>query len=145
MQASEERSLVELAADLMEAKAAEDKAKRKRLDVEAAIVARTGFAKAEGSETFTEENEHGSCKVTLEQPINRSVDSDAWSCLRKKLPKSHPAHGIFREKFELATKEARFLQQSDPLAFGEVAHVITSKPGKVSVDVKNVATARGDK
>ena len=142
MQATE-RSLVELAADLMEAKAAEDKAKRKRLDVEAAIVSRTGFAKAEGSQTYSEENEHGSCKVVLEQPINRGVDSGAWFELRKRLPKSHPAHGIFREKFELATKEARLLQEQDPAAFAEVSHVITSKPGKVSIDVKNVAVTRG--
>lgn len=130
--------LVVLAHRLAQAKRVEEEAKTRRVEIEEAIIRAVDFRRAEGQETFRRDAEHGSCSVTLKQPITTSVDSDAWLALRRTLPRSHPARGIFREKFDLDTKAARELEKANLAAWLDVVKVITRKPGKVSIEIKEV-------
>ncbi len=136
-------NLVELAAALAAAKSDESAAKNRRIEAEEAIIQVTGFDKAEGQESYEEDNDSGSCKLTLKQPIRTTVDSDAWLKLRRTLDKNHPARGVFKAKYDLRTKEARELQNTDKPAWVAVADVISRKPGKVSVEIKSVVISAG--
>lgn len=137
---TETRDLVSLAAAWAHAKRMESNAKRDRLAVEEAIIAVTGFTKPEGQQSFECENEIGTCKVVLKQSITTSVDTDGWLSLRRTLDKDHPGRQIFKPKFSLETKMARQMQDNFPHEWAEISKVITRKPGKISVEVKEVTT-----
>ena len=130
-----EHDLVALAATLAGAKGREELAKAERITAEVAITAATGFKKPDGQETFDASNEHGSCKITLKQPINTIVDSEAWVKLRRTLDAKHPARAVFAAKYSVVAKKAKALQETDKQAWADVAEVVTRKPGKVSVTV----------
>jgi len=64
----------ELCKRLIEAKLAEDAAKRSRIEAENALIAAFGETKTEGSTTRT----YGSYKVTVTKKVSRSLDFDAY-------------------------------------------------------------------
>ena len=140
---TETRDLVLLAAALSEAKRAEDEAKAARIAAEDALVAATGFAKSEGQESYEESNEAGRCKVTIKQPVRTTVDDEAWVKLRRTLDPRHPARAIFKASYSVDLKKARELQERDKAAWATVSEVITRKPGKVSVELKEVVVSAG--
>ena len=134
----EAKNLVVLAAVLGMTKRKEAELKEQRLDLEARIIAITGFTKPEGQETYKRDSELGSCTITLKQPINTKVDSDKWEALRRTLDPKHPGRACFRRKYDVETKNARELQDGDDdakKAWAEVSEVVTRSPGKVSVEV----------
>lgn len=131
--------LVALAATLSKAKADESIAKTARIEAEEALIRATGFDKSEGQESFEQQNDGGYAKIVLKQPIMTKVDGDDWVKLRRTLGKAHPARGIFQAKYSLKTKEARALQTDHPGLWADISSVITRKPGKISVEIKEIA------
>ncbi len=122
--------LAALVARLENAKDDEAAAREARIEAEAQIVAACGFSQAEGSATFRDADDK-EIRVTLTQPVNRSVDQAAWKSIEADLPPS--IREVVRWKPEVSITSFRALD-SDALAL--VAPAITSKPGKISVEVK---------
>lgn len=131
-------NLVLLAGTLSRAKAAEAEAKAARIAAEEALVAATGFKKPDGQESYEESGADGRCKLVVKQPITTNVDGEGWVKLRRTLPPKHPARSIFKAKYALDLKAARKLQETDKEAWVKVSSVITRKPGKISVELKEV-------
>lgn len=136
------RDLVVLTARLSAAKVALVAAASKVRSAEDAIVKATGFSKPEGQESYDRPSPYGIAKLTLKQPINTTVDSEAWLKLRRTLSADHPGRKCFRAKYEVATKEARALQDkkddASKAAWATISAVITRKPGKISVKVESL-------
>lgn len=132
------QGLAYLVAELANAKHFEDEAKVARILCEDAIVHATRFKKAEGGETYEEKASTGTCRVVIKQPINTTIDDAAWIALRPKLDPKHPARKVFKASYSLDKKAARELQDGDPRAWAEVSSVITRKPGKIAVEVKEL-------
>lgn len=124
-----------------QAKLAEDAARARRIEIEGEIIAAVGFDLTRGSKTFEFADGKSSCKVTLTQPVNVTVDEEGWDNLRSTLPKNDPARLVFRQKWAVDAKEAVALMATEPAAYRRVAHLITSKPGKVSVDLKQLVVS----
>jgi hypothetical protein len=55
----------------------------------------------------------------------------------------HPGRAIFKASYVLDTKRARELQEREPKAWATVSAVIERKPGKISVDLKEVVLTAG--
>ncbi len=107
-------------------------------ECEERLAALTGFRKPEGQTTYDVEGSEALCRVVIKQPVTTTVDTDLWLETRKSLPKRHPARAIFAQRFQLKTKEARALQESDKEAYLAVAKCIQRKPGKLSVKVEKL-------
>lgn len=131
-------SLVALAAALSAAKQAESEARARRLELETAIIAATGFEKPEGQQKFAEEGEDGSCELVLKQPITTNVDDAEWEKVRRSLENNHPGRKVFLKTYKLDTRAARKLQDEQPALWADVAKAVTRKPGKVQVELKSV-------
>lgn len=135
---NDEHDLVALAATLADAKRREGEAKTDRVAAEVAIIAATGFKKAEGQESYDGSNTTGTCKLVLKQPVSTNVDSEAWVALRRTLDAKHPARAVFTAKYAVDAKKAKALQEANKKAWADVSAVVTRKPGKVSVELKEV-------
>jgi len=119
------------------AKLAEHEANARRVAAEQEVVRLCGFALPEGQQTFEAvDGSAGACEFTCKQPINASVDSELWRKILRRLPAKHPAREVMQTKYELRTRAARELQESDPRAWATVSECVTRKPGKVAVEVK---------
>ena len=140
---AEEPTLVRLVAQLANAKDTEVAARDARIAVEEAIIAATGFDKSEGQESYEETTSEGNCKLVLKQPVTTKVDDDAWVALRRTLDTKHRGRAVFVTKYSLDTRKARVLQDSNPLAWRDISSVITRKPGKISVEVKDISITTG--
>lgn len=136
-----ESKLVDLAIELAMAKHHEREARDARVRIEEAIVAATGFVKPEGSQTFRATADGHAVTVTLKQPVITNVDGERWLAIRRTLPAKHAARAVFRQKWDIDTAAARKLQNDDPKAWADVAPAVTRKPGKVSVEIKEVVSA----
>ena len=135
---TEKHDLVEMARHLRDCKECEADAKALRIKAEEAIIAATGFRKLEGQTPYHADTARGHCLLVLKQPVATSVDDDLWEALRKKLPSSHPGRKLFLRKYALDLKAARKLQEKDDRAWLDVVRAVTRKPGKVSVEVKEL-------
>jgi hypothetical protein len=138
-----DRTVIALCAKLVNAKLRLGKAALDVRRAEEELIKETGFDKAEGQETYDASDEQlGMAKIVLKQPINTKVDSEAWPALRRTLAKDHPGRECFRTKYEVNTKPARVLQDSDDpekkKAWAEISDVIERSPGKVQVEVKGL-------
>lgn len=117
-----------LLADWLEAKQQETDARNWRIAIEEQIVA-AFEAKDEGSITHKTETH----KVTLTQPIARSVDANAWAMVKGRLPEQmHPV------KTEIKADAAgmKYLATNEPALWAKVAEAFTTKPGKIGVKVE---------
>jgi len=130
-------SLLELAEKFSAACLAATAAYEARLALEEKVIAATGFDKPEGQETFEFSDDRGRCKFTLKQPIHAKVDAEAWGRIKASVGGAI-ARRIMRTKYELATAEARDLQEKDPTTWAKVAECVTRKPGKISVDLSEL-------
>jgi hypothetical protein len=121
-------TITELTAALKAAKAAEEKAKADRLDIEAKMVAL--FAKP-----ATGEGTHNDEDFSITWKLNRTVDTDKLSAAYESLPAN--AQRAFRWKAEVELKNLRALSELDPVSYSAAAEFITSKPAKPSIELKD--------
>ena len=121
-------TISELATALRAAKAAEEKAKADRLDIEAKMVAL--FAKP-----ATGEGTHNDEEFSITWKLNRTVDTEKLSAGYESLPVN--AQRAFRWKAEVELKNLRALAELDPVSYSAAAEYITSKPAKPSIDLKD--------
>lgn len=132
-------ALFQLAHKWSLAKKAETAAKEDRFALEEQIVTLTGFKKKVGSETFPAACAAGSAKLTLKQPVTVTVLEDAIPALRKELTRGQFAR-VFRTKHSVVAKELKVLEEDPKLRdiFLLVKGVLSSKPGKVGVELKSI-------
>jgi hypothetical protein len=117
-----------LCAGWLEAKRAENKARDKRIEIEAQL-AEAFEVPTEGTKTQGTEN----YKVTVGQPITRKLDVDAWDKVKGKVPMSlHPV------KVSVTADAAgcKYLAQERPDVWKAIAPAFTATPGKVSIKVE---------
>ncbi len=117
----------QLSQDWLEAKAAEDASKARRVEIEKAIVSRLG-KREEGSKTHN----IGTHKVTVTGVINRTLDKGVWESIKDQIPeKLRPVTYVPK----LDTTGVKWLQTNDPDIYRLVAKALTIKPGKTNVKV----------
>ena len=121
-------TITELTAALKAAKAAEEKAKADRLDIEDQMVAL--FAKP-----VTGEGTHNDEEFSITWKLNRTVDTDKLSAAYETLPVN--VQRAFRWKAEVELKNLRALTELDPTSYLAAAEFITSKPAKPSITLKD--------
>lgn len=122
-----------LARDWLEAKNDEQKANQRRLNIEKELTAALD-AKDEGSITHKLDG----YKVTLTQPVRRSVDADMWAEIEATVDAElHP----IKYKIEADPKGMKWLQENEPLEWAKMAPAFTTKPGKISVKVEEMEKA----
>lgn len=119
-----------LCAAWLEAKRAEEAAKRQRLEVEKAIASALDV-KSEGA--ITHKLEH--YKVTLTQPIYRKVDPVKWDGVKTLIaPNLWPVKTII----EADATGCKYLANNEPQLWAMIAGAFTVTPGKIGVEVKAV-------
>jgi len=133
-----EVTLVELVTELDRAKRDELEAKAKRIILELKVIEMTGFAKAEGSESFEDQQNGFYTKIGIKQPVTRNVSADGWLKVRRDLPNRSPWKKIMRPKFELDAKIAKQCRENDPDAWAKISACVTTKNGKPSVEIKSL-------
>lgn len=111
----------------LDAKAAEDEAKARRIEIEEALVARLG-KREEGAQT----HDLGGYKVTITGVINRSLDKKTWERIKDRIPEDRRPV-TYVPKLDVAG--VKWLQENNPSIYKLVAQAITVKPGKTSVKV----------
>jgi len=119
-----------LARDWLEAKSDEQKANARRMAIEKEITAALE-AKDEGSITHNLDG----YKVTLTQPVRRTVDAETWSMIESTIDADfHPV----KYKLEVDAKGVKWLQENEPMQWAKMAPAFTTKPGKISVKVEKL-------
>lgn len=119
-----------LLAEWLDAKAAEQKAQALRYKIEAEITAAFD-TKPEGAITH-KTDEH---KVTLTQPVRRSVDARKWEMVKDRLPEDlHP----IKIKIESDAAGMKWLAENEPDLWAKAAEAFETKPGKIGVKVEAV-------
>ncbi len=122
-------TLTSLAAAWRAAKADEDAAKQRRIDIEAEIVDSFPI-EIEG----TDSRDAGPYKVTVVHKMNRSVNTDALQQLWPRL--NDKAQACFSWKATVKVGELRKVQEFLPDSYVLLATVIEAKPAKPSVSVE---------
>lgn len=132
LQAVQQAPTLETLADAWaDAKHAEDAAAKRRVEIEAQIIALTG-ERDEGSET--RELADGR-KLTVTAKVTRSIDADAWRQVMHQVPEQlRPIS--FVEKAELDLKGLRWLQENEPAVYAIVAQAVTVKKAKSVISLK---------
>jgi hypothetical protein len=118
-----------LKADWQAAKAEEDAAKAKRVDVERAMLAHFPDDKLEGTVT---DKDHG---ISVTFKVTRKVDTDALQRDWDKLGKNGQA--AFKWSADIDTKNYKALADLDPTTHAMVAAYVTTKPAKPAVTLKD--------
>lgn len=119
-----------LASVLLAAKAKENKALAERIEAEKQLIQALGV-KDDGSKT----HKLKTCKVTITQPIRRTIDLDKYDELVDSLEKrfgERPPE-VTKTKRELDTKALKDIQKNIPKYYKYLTDVIVSKPGKIGV------------
>ena len=125
------KTIDELVIELIDAKRAEDVANRRRLEIEAAIIAAVGEPD-EGSATH--ELADGS-RLTITAKITRTVDEAIWRSIMAQVPEAlRPI--TFVEEAKIDTKGLKWLQQNQPEIYAYCARAITAKKAKTAISVK---------
>ncbi|MDP8228355.1 MAG: hypothetical protein P9M15_02755 [Candidatus Electryoneaceae bacterium] len=113
--------------DWLEAKAEEDAAKARRIEIEEAVVRCLG-KREEGSKT----HDLGTHKVTITGVVNRTLDKEVWESIKDQISESlSPVTYVPK----LDVKGIRWLQTNDPDTYRLVAKALTIKPGKTNIKV----------
>lgn len=111
----------------LKAKAAEDEAKARRIEIEEALVARLG-KRDEGSQT----HDLGGYKVTITGVINRSLDKKAWERIKERIPENRRPV-TYVPKLDVAG--IKWLHANDLATYRIVAQALVVKPGKTNIKV----------
>jgi len=122
-----------LAAALIEAKRAESEAKDARVAIEQRILGIVGV-KDEGSTTINTDR----FKVTTTGRVTRALDPEKVAGLSSALP-APLMNRLFSFPPKLNIKEAKYVELNEPGYWAELSKAITTKPGRPSVAVKEVA------
>ena len=112
--------------ELRKSKLVETRAKERRITLESDLIDALEFTKSKGSTTY----DVGGVKVTLTQPITQTVDASVYEALE--WPEKWT---MVRRKYTVDAKAFKEASDADRLA---MSAAITTKPGKVSVVVKEV-------
>ena len=121
------------------AKRKETAAREFRIKCEEDVIEASGFEKAEGSETYSFEHDDLAAKFEIKRPISVSVDEDAIPDLKKALGKKR-FESVFKTKHSVVAKGLKDLEKTDHDAWLAVQQVLTRKPGKIAVTIKNLET-----
>jgi hypothetical protein len=113
------------------AKRDEEAANRRRVELEGAIIARTGEPE-EGSETV--ELADGR-KLTVTSKITRTIDEQLWRSVLHDVPE-HLRPIVFVETAKLDLKGIRYLQEHNPGVYMIVSRAITARKAKTSITVR---------
>jgi len=113
------------------AKRDEEAANRRRVEIEAAIIAKTGEPE-EGSATV--ELADGR-KLTVTSKITRTIDEQLWRSVLHDVPE-HMRPIVFVETAKLDSKGLRWLRENQPQVYALVCTAITAKKAKSSIVVK---------
>ena len=117
-----------LARDWLEAKRAEQEAAERRFAIEAQIAAALDV-KDEGAVTHKIDG----YKVTLTQPVYRSVDANFWNAVKHRIPdEMHPV----KVKLEADAAGMKYLAANEPEMWNKIAEAFTTKQGKIGVKVQ---------
>lgn len=119
------RTAAVIAAEWIEAKKAEIKANKDRVDLEDELIALLG-AKEEGSKTHNIDD----FKIAITGRLNRKVDWDVFDKLG--IPVDLQPVKIKRE---LDLKGLRYLEDNEPSIYKKLAKAMTVEPAKTSVTV----------
>lgn len=123
-------NLETLCAQLLEAKRAEDRAKRERIALEAQIAAAVDVPE-EGSKTHRLD----AFKVTVTQPVTRKLDEEEWWHVCHYVP-DHMAP--VRTKTEADPAGCKWLFNNEPEMWAKIASAFETKPGKIAVKVEEI-------
>lgn len=119
-----------LLSEWLDAKAQETAAQKRRTKIEAEITAAFD-TKPEGSITHKTERH----KVTLTQPIRRTVDTAVWASVRDLIPEQmHPV----KVKLGADASGMKWLADSEPAMWAKIAPAFETKPGKIGVKVEEI-------
>lgn len=114
-----------------QAKRDEEAANRRRVEIEAAIIARTGEPE-EGSQTV--ELADGR-KLTVTSKITRTIDDQLWRSVLRDVP-DHLRPIVYVEVPRLDLTGLRWLRENQPQVYALVCTAITAKKAKSSIVVK---------
>lgn len=130
------KTLLSLAVDLADLQAKRGDIDSKIAEIEADVIKITGFAKPEGQQSFDEDDGSSTCKFTLKQNVNRSLDVDIWSEeVSPKLP-AKIRRAVVMNKPTLVMAGINALRDGtdeQKATYALIAKAVTTKPGKVSV------------
>ncbi|HWS74685.1 MAG TPA: hypothetical protein VN324_06035 [Quisquiliibacterium sp.] len=113
------------------AKRDEEAANRHRVEIEAAIIERTGEPE-EGSQTV--ELADGR-KLTVTSKITRTIDEQLWKSVLHDVPE-HLRPIVFVERAQLDLRGLRWLRENQPQMYALVSTAITAKRAKSAIVVK---------
>lgn len=116
----------ELYQKLLAAKKAENKAKEKRLQIEAQFE----IPEFEGGSKLLRDQGY---KIKYDKNETYSFDQERWIETRKEMPNDLRPEKI---KFEVDKAGLEFLKKEHPLLYKKVSDTITMKTGKVSIKVE---------
>jgi len=119
---------LEIVQGIIDAKNAEDAAKKQRIELEEELVNLVG-KKDEGSQT----HKIGDYKVTITGKLTRSLDKKVWADIEQSIP--HALRPV-EYKPSLDTKGLKYLEDNEPEVFRTVSSAVTVKPAKTAVSIK---------
>ncbi|NBT30480.1 MAG: hypothetical protein EBT13_00855 [Rhodobacteraceae bacterium] len=117
-----------LARDWLEAKRAEQEAAERRINIEAQLAAALDV-KDEGAITHKIDG----YKVTLTQPVYRSVDAELWEKIKDRVP---VAMRPVKVKLEADATGIKYLANNEPEIWNKIAEAFTTKPGKIGIKIQ---------
>lgn len=128
--AAPKRDVVDIAADLMAAKAAESAANKARVALEEEFIRVSGFDKLEGSQTFNVDD----YKVVVTAKLNRKpTDLDEFVALAiREIPE---ALRPIKTKVEADQTGIKYLAQNEPDLYARIAPALIVEPAKTSVSI----------
>lgn len=127
---SDQPTLAQLCAAFAQAKAEETRAADLRKELAALIQNMTGHT-AESSKTYKD----GDWKVSIKQPVNRTMDWAAWEIVKKDIPEEF---WPIEMKPCIDEKGVKWIKDNDPEIYQTLSGAMTTKPGAVSVTVTRI-------
>lgn len=121
-------NIAPLARDWLQAKKDEAAANKRRLDIEAQMIAALDVP-TEGSKTHKIDG----YKITATQPVSRKLDLDVWAKVKDKIASDlHPV----KTKIEADATGCKYLAGKEPKLWAKIAAAFTATPGKVGFKVE---------
>lgn len=121
-------NIAPMARDWLDAKTAEDEARKRRIEIERQLSAALDVPQ-EGARTHHIDG----YKITVNQPVSRKVSPEGWALVSTKLPfEMQPV----RTKLEADATGCKYLADKEPELWAKIASAFTVTPGKVSFKIE---------